>query len=58
MSCDHGYSKFWPCPECDCEGCGEKMTSCYCDQEKSSEAEDHRLDDPRHGQADYINRMR
>lgn len=38
----------------ECDGCGLLIADCDC----ADESEDRRLDDPRHGQAEYINRMR
>jgi hypothetical protein len=54
--CEHGYTANLDCPECECPcGSGASCAECRCVEEQ---AEDHRLDDPRHGQADSINRGR
>ena len=56
-------SRFKPCEGCDCpQDC--KKWGCYYEQEvfdrepDDSMTEDERLDDPRHGQAEFINRDR
>ena len=56
-------SKFKLCDDCDCPHDCEKW-GCYYEQEvfdrelDDSMTEDERLDDPRHGQAEFINRDR
>lgn len=53
--CPHGYTENFDCPECDCPcGSGLPAGDCSC----PTEAEERKLDDPRRGQADWINGQR